>query len=166
MRWSAACLLLATCTGCTTSKESTPVIDSAIPTTVAAPPAPRARALAEVPTTIEGIDWHWLRMISPADSVWESPARERYTLHLEAGRATGLADCNRFTGPYQVEGRLISFGAMAVTRAFCGPDSLGDRYTRWLGQVSSHFLRADTLFLELKFDSGTMVFVRDGQTGG
>jgi heat shock protein HslJ len=157
--------MLAICTGCTTSRESPPVIDSAVPTTVAAPP-PMAPALAEVPTGIEGIDWHWLRMISPADSLWETPARERYTLRLEAGRATGLADCNRFTGPYQVEGRLISFGAMAATRAFCGPDSLGDRYARWLGQVSSHFLRADTLFLELKFDSGTMVFVRDGQTDG
>jgi para-nitrobenzyl esterase len=99
-------------------------------------------------------------MISPADSTWESPDRARYTLRLENGRAAGAADCNRFTGPYTIEGRALGFGAMAMTRAMCPPGSLGDRYVRWLGQVSSQFTRGDTLFLELKFDSGTMVFVR------
>jgi len=166
MRRSAACLMLAVWTGCTTSKESMPVTDSlAASAADAATAEPMEAAVPDSAGGLEGTDWAWLRMISPADTVWESPTPERYTLRLEAGRATGLADCNRFTGSYHLEERLISFGAMAVTRAFCGPDSLGDRYTRWLGQVSSHFIRADTLFLELKFDSGTMVLVNDGRTG-
>jgi hypothetical protein len=47
-----------------------------------------------------------------------------------------------------------------MTRAMCPPGSLSDRYVKWLGQASSHFSRGDTLFIELKFDSGTLAFMK------
>lgn len=153
-------LAVASVLSCAKPDDAAPAADSAVPAAIAAQAGPRAPALAETPARIEGIDWQWLRMVSPADSVWDSPGREKYTLRLEAGRATGAADCNRFTGSYTLDGRNLNLVAMATTRAYCGPDSLGDRYVRWLGQVTSHFTRVDTLFLELKFDSGTMVFVK------
>ena len=159
-----ACIALvtvATFTGCARKDESPPAGKPvAEPPTVTAQVGPMAATLPEAPPSIEGVEWQWVKTISSADSTWESPNREKYTLRLEAERAAGAADCNRFTGPYTLTGRDLAFGAMAVTRAMCPPESLGDRYTRWLGQVASQFTRGDTLFLELKFDSGTMVFVR------
>lgn len=45
------------------------------------------------------------------------------TLAFEAGRVSGLAACNRYSGSYNLTGEGLSFGPMAGTRMAC-PDPL------------------------------------------
>ena len=105
--------------------------------------------------------WQWESLVTPVETV--KPDRpELYTLQLDrSGRVAVRADCNRGSGPYTVSaGRRITFGAMALTRAACPPDSLSDRFVRDVGRVSSYFVRDGGLFLEMPVDSGTLRFRR------
>jgi heat shock protein HslJ len=43
------------------------------------------------------------------------------TLSFEAGRISGLAACNRYSGSYTLTGEGLSFGPMAGTRMACPP---------------------------------------------
>lgn len=70
-----------------------------------------------------------------------------FTVEFSDGRLAAQVDCNRCTASYQVSGDTLSIGPLACTRAFCGPDSLHDRYIRILQEVSSHGVRDGTLTL-------------------
>jgi heat shock protein HslJ len=41
---------------------------------------------------------------------------------LEAGKVSGNASCNRFTGPVELGGGTIHIGTLATTRMACLPD--------------------------------------------
>ena len=128
------------------------------PTPAGTPPVAVRTGL---PADVLEVDWQWQILVTPVDTV--TPDRpDRYTIRFErTGRVSVRADCNRGGGSYTVtSGRRISFGAIALTRVGCPPGSLGDRFARDVGRVSSYFVRDGDLFLEMPVDSGTLRFRR------
>jgi heat shock protein HslJ len=122
-----------------------------------------AAAAAEpaVPPQLAGTAWRWTRFVSPLeDFVVAEP--ERYTLAFDAaGRIALRADCNRGSaGVAFPEPGALRVGAMALTRARCPPDSLGDRFARDVARAVRWSLREGELYLELPMDSGTLRFAR------
>ncbi|MDH4094756.1 MAG: META domain-containing protein [Betaproteobacteria bacterium] len=105
--------------------------------------------------------WYWLGTLDKL-SVTEAPEPERYTLQFHDGRAAVRADCNRGTSAATLEGDRVSFGPMAMTRAFCPPPSRGDEYARQLQSAARFSVHGDVLRLELK-DGGAMFFAADAK---
>jgi heat shock protein HslJ len=50
----------------------------------------------------------------------------------EAGKASGRASCNRFTGSVEISGRSIRFGPLAATKMACIDDSANAQEVRYL----------------------------------
>jgi copper homeostasis protein (lipoprotein) len=51
--------------------------------------------------------------------VFEGQREAHIVLHSEEQRVAGTGGCNRFSGTYEIEGSLISFGVMAITKMAC-----------------------------------------------
>jgi heat shock protein HslJ len=84
----------------------------------------------------------------------------KYTLELGSdGRATVRADCNRGNGPYRLDGRSLTLGPLAATRAMCPPGSLSDRYLAQLSQVASWLERDGKLHLATRTDGAILEFL-------
>jgi heat shock protein HslJ len=67
-----------------------------------------------------GVEWRLLSIDGEA-----LPADVSATLALfEDGRAAGLAGCNLYEGPYELEGDAITFGPIATTRMMCEPSAM------------------------------------------
>ena len=154
-------LFLALTNGCAPqAPPATPQPTPATPQPAPAAPSPATTDTA-LPSEVLEVTWQWESLVTPVETV--KPDRpELYTLQLDrSGRVAVRADFNRGSGPYTVSaGRRITFGAMALTRAACPPDSLSDRFVRDVGRVSSYFVRDGGLFLEMPVDSGTLRFRR------
>jgi heat shock protein HslJ len=84
----------------------------------------------------------------------------RYTVAFAAVVVEILADCNRASGAYTVEGDRLTIQLGPVTAAFCPPPSLSDVFLRSLGAAALYRVEGDTLFIELSADAGTMRFAR------
>lgn len=71
---------------------------------------------------LEGTEWRLVSLPGGADV----PENALATLLLdpETKSASGSTGCNRFTGPFDLEGGRLTFGLTAVTRMAC-PDPLG-----------------------------------------
>jgi heat shock protein HslJ len=81
----------------------------------------------------------------------------KYTLELQGdGRAMVRADCNRGSGSYRMEGRSLTFGPLATTRAACPPGSLSDRWLQQLGLVATFTERDGRLVLATRADGATL----------
>jgi heat shock protein HslJ len=74
------------------------------------------------------------------------------------GRVTGSGGCNRFFGPYALEGAALSIGPMASTRMAClEPEGVGEQevaYLAALGRVASWSIREGRL--ELRAADGAL----------
>ena len=76
------------------------------------------------------------------------------------GRSSLLADCNRCSAAYSADGRSLSVGPMACTRAFCTATApLDTTYTALVGSARTWSVSADGR-LELSSDAGTLRFQR------
>ena len=92
-----------------------------------------------------------------------APSPQLYTLQLRDDRAAIRADCNRGAGGVTLKGDRVSFGPMALTRAFCPPPSRSDDYARQLQDAARLEVRGEVLRLELT-DGGSMYFAADPNT--
>jgi heat shock protein HslJ len=115
---------------------------------------------AEIPPELLGKVWQWQEYLDTAglDNITvEDPAK--YTLEfLPEGSYQVVADCNMSSGRYVVEGVSLILELGPTTLAECGPDSLYSRYLDRLSHVATFVLQDGRLFLNLKMDSGDMVF--------
>ena len=59
-----------------------------------------------------------------------------------------------------MEGRSISIEITHTTRAACPAGSLEQVFIRDLNAAVIYFMRDDALYIDLKFDTGTMRFMR------
>lgn len=85
----------------------------------------------------------------------------RYTLRLEPDGSVQLrADCNGAGGRYRIEGSGITIEVTSSTMAACEPGSLDRVFLRDLPAAALYFTRGGRLYLDLKFDTGTMEFAR------
>lgn len=147
-----AVLLLA----CAPSAAATEMQQAQVPVQLPAPSAPSASAS---PALITGGVWQWLRSEYSDDSTVVAANPSMYTLaFLPEGRLSIQADCNRATGSYTLDGSRLTLQLGPTTLAFCGPDSQADVYLRDLSLVVTYVFDGSTLFLNMKVDTGNMVF--------
>ncbi len=110
------------------------------------------------PAAITGIEWEWVSTTTPVEQT-DVPEPARYTILLEpGGKLRARFDCNRGGGESELTEGKLSFGPMMSTRMACPPDSLDAPFMRDLERVTSFFVRAGELYLEMPYDSGTLRF--------
>ncbi len=122
---------------------------------------------------IAGTSWRLVEIQSMDDAQGttrpDDPAK--YTIVFDSsGRASLRLDCNRGNGTYRAEragerGGSLTFGPLAVTRAFCQPPSLGDRIARDMQYVRTYTLANGRLHFSLMADGGIYVW-EPTQAGG
>jgi len=124
-----------------------------------------ARLTAESPAkkvaALTGTVWQWVqtrynddRTVVPGDS-------KNYTVEFrEDGTLSVKADCNQKGGTYSAyaEDRRLSIEITHSTMAACPSDSLEDEFVRGLTAVTIYFIKDGDLYIDLKYDSGTMRF--------
>lgn len=104
--------------------------------------------------------WKWERTQTPIGAtVVDAP--DKYTLKLlPDGKVDVKADCNLASGTYQIDGSHISIEITITTLAACPEGSLGDQFIKDLNAAAIYFTEGGNLFIDLKFDSGTMKFAQ------
>ncbi len=89
------------------------------------------------------------------------PGPDHYTLKLlPDGKVSIRADCNLGGGVYTLRGNEISIEITHTTRAACPPESLEQTYIRDLNAAVIYFMKGDFLYIDLKYDTGTMKFMQ------
>ena len=80
------------------------------------------------------------------------------TFDIEEKRFSAETDCNSMSGSYTVQNGQITFGEIAMTKMFC-EGSQETEFAELLQNTSGyHFTSRGQLILDLKFDSGTVMF--------
>ena len=111
---------------------------TAEPTAVPPTQTPPTNAPQPTANPVQNILWMWTSVTNQTTKDTTSvPDPENYTITFKAdGTLEGKADCNSFTGSYsQVNGFSIQLGAM--TKMYCGDDSLDQQYLQLLGSVAA-----------------------------
>ncbi|HSE02145.1 MAG TPA: META domain-containing protein [Burkholderiales bacterium] len=109
--------------------------------------------------SLTGTTWQWVQTLYNDDKR-TAPARpENYTVQFEEGGGINVrADCNMKGGTYAVDGKRLSIELKISTIAACEPGSLKGPFVRDLTAGAIHFFRDGDLYIDLKYDSGTMRF--------
>ncbi|HLV34403.1 MAG TPA: META domain-containing protein [Spirillospora sp.] len=106
-----------------------------------------------------GVTWQWESLRDANGEVTAVPHPEQYTLTFHTdGLVTVLADCNRGSILYTVDGDRIHFGAVALTRAMCPPESLSTIFVAHLEAVESFELVGSGLLLMPGTEGQTLIF--------
>ena len=106
-------------------------------------------------------EWRWRHTRHANDTEARPADPARYVLRLESDGSVRIrADCNHVDGPYRLDGSRITIDTTRSTEVACGPGSLDRVFLRDLSAASIFFLREGVLFLDLKYDTGTMEFER------
>jgi heat shock protein HslJ len=113
---------------------------------------------------ITGIVWQWTALqetVPASQSVVPDP--ENYTISFNDDGTYALqADCNQGSGSYTLDGSSLTIEPGALTRAFCGEDSLDVIYLASLEKVSSYAIEDGQLQLKFADDGGKMDFNNGG----
>lgn len=119
--------------------------------TLVVDPAPTAALTAKT--------WHWVEARYEDGRVVTPERAGAFTLTFNADGSFGITtDCNGGGGSYTSKNGTLTLGDMMSTLMFCEGSQEGE-YQQLLGAVSDyHFTAAGELILDLKFDSGTMLF--------
>ena len=110
--------------------------------------------------TLQMHRWTWIKTVFNNDTVKEPVQAGSFILSFgENGRVSGTTDCNSFHGTVTVEKHKIHFGEnMAITRRFCA-GSQDMEFIEMLQNTNSFFFTSrGQLVMELKYDSGSMIF--------
>ena len=113
---------------------------------------------------IVGILWQWSELydVEEANPLL-IPDPENYTLALQPGGQYSVkADCNTGSGTYTLRGQSLALEAGPLTTAFCGEDSLDQKYLALLGNVAEYGLDGERLILILQDGAGSMVLTNGG----
>lgn len=130
------------------------VMGVAMPSTVFAGGQPE-------PEEITGMVWKWrqTRYNNDQQSVPADPSH--YTIEFKPDGTMNIrADCNRGGGKYSIEGKRIAIEQTHSTMAMCPPGSLDQDFKKDLREATIYFFKDGFLYLDLKYDSGTMRFGR------
>lgn len=156
-------LLLAACAAPTGPFPAGPAPDRQAAFPPGPPPPPMSESApgtgaTSVPALV-GPVWAWQETLMSDDTRIVPDAPDRYTLQFQAdGRVVVLADCNRGSGTYALDGNRLTFGPIALTRKQCPPGSRDAAFLKGVINVVSHLFVGPALVLELQYDSGGMRF--------
>jgi len=118
-----------------------------------------------MPTLTQGV-WLWTRTEYSDDTVLRSPNPNAYTLaFMDDGRVAIRADCNTGSGSYTATDSSLTFGPAAITLAACPPGSQDAAFLRDLTQVVTYVFDGPQLVLNMKLDTGNMIFSPQSLTG-
>jgi heat shock protein HslJ len=121
--------------------------------------APGPPATTQASAQLTQTTWRWLRSEYSDDSVVTVANPDNYTVRFNPdGTLAAQADCNQVRGTYAQSGPsslTISLGPSTLVA--CPPGSQADVFTRDLANVATYVLRGETLFLNMRFDTGNMV---------
>jgi heat shock protein HslJ len=109
--------------------------------------------------TITGIEWQWIQSLYGNDTKAIPSDPSHYTIIFNPdGTVSVRADCNRAGGNYTAKSSRISVQVTHSTMAMCPPDSLDTQFLKDLDAAAIYFFKDGHLYLDLKYDSGTMQF--------
>jgi heat shock protein HslJ len=109
--------------------------------------------------------WEWTSFQSMDDTSFEVDDPSLYKLEFRPDGVSVLADCNRGRGGFESQSSSLRFTELATTRMACPPESLSDRYLRYLDYVRGWIMENGHLYLSLMADGGIMEF-RPADHGG
>jgi heat shock protein HslJ len=103
--------------------------------------------------------WRWIKTIYNNDTeVTPMDTASFVVTFLENDQFSASTDCNTIRGTSTVNGHRIAFGSIVASKKYCDT-SQEDAFTLMLKSVQSYmFTGRGELILELKYDSGSMVF--------
>jgi heat shock protein HslJ len=108
---------------------------------------------------LTGVVWQWQQTLYNNDTKALPDDPEKYTIAFEPDAKLYIrADCNRGGGNYAVEGKTIAVEVTHTTRAMCPSDSLERAFINDLNAARIYFKRDGYLYIDLKYDTGTMKF--------
>jgi len=115
-------------------------------------------AKVEAPQII-GPVWQWVQTLYNDDSKAVPVNPQNYTVQFREDRTFNVkADCNLKGGTYSTDGKRIAIQITHSTMAACPEDSLEDEFVRNLAAAALFFFKDNDLYLDLKYDTGTMKF--------
>ncbi len=110
---------------------------------------------------LTGVEWRWSRFNDPVAGGLDVSNPEDYSIVLmEDGSVVVDSDCNTGTGVYSVDGSDLTIRVTRVTSDTCGENSLTTEFVDDLNSSSRFFMQDGNLFIDLRYDSGTMKFTR------
>jgi heat shock protein HslJ len=122
-------------------------------------PRPPTSTTTVGPMQLTGPTWRWLRSEYSDDSVVTVNNPDNYTVRFNPDGAVAVrADCNQVLGTYQQSGSSLTLQLGPSTLVACPPGSQADVFTRDLSNVVTYVQRGETLFLNMRVDTGNMVF--------
>ncbi len=145
------------------SRPAQPAQQTPGPTATASPrpvESPTSQPAQAAPAGLMNTIWIWQRFVSSNDQnsfLLPFPASYRLEL-LSDGTFAFQSDCNTGKGGYKLEGSRLALTPGPTTLAACPPGSRDTQYVGMLGQVATYVLKEDDLYLNLKIDSGDLVF--------
>jgi heat shock protein HslJ len=103
--------------------------------------------------------WAWQRTEYSDGTTLTAANPNNYTVTFRSdGRAVIQADCNTASASYTLEGASLTFGPAATSLVACPPGSQDTVFLRDLSQTATYVFNGDQLVLNLRFDSGNMIF--------
>ena len=111
-------------------------------------------------TAIIGPVWQWVRTNYNNDTALVRPAgAPGFSFQLNPdGTIKVRGDCNSAGGSFVVDNSRLSVTIAHSTMAACPEGSLEGQFIRDLNRTGGFILKDDNLFIDLKQDTGTMVF--------
>lgn len=104
-------------------------------------------------------DWTWISAIYSDGRRIEPNQAGIFTLtFFDNGYFSTKTDCNSLNGSYSVEKNMIVFGSIGATRMFCEGSQEAEFGALLENAQFYHFTSRGELVLDLKFDSGTVMF--------
>ena len=106
--------------------------------------------------------WQWGGSQYNNDTSSEPENPEAYTVaFMPDGRVVIKADCNTVQTTYSADGSSITFDEPFITTLVaCPPGSLADDFLRDLVAAAIYFFEDNFLYMDIKYDTGTMKFSR------
>ena len=104
-------------------------------------------------------EWTWVSTVMNNDETFVPDQPHAFVIQfMQGGNFSGKTDCNSFFGQYEIQEHKLSLGPIGATRMFC-ENSQEDVFLKFLNEVDSYFVNDEGfLILQLKYDSGVMMF--------
>lgn len=103
--------------------------------------------------------WEWVKTEMSDGTVITPKKKGAFSITFgKNGVASISTDCNSANGSYVVQKNLLTFGQLASTKMYC-EGSQEDSFIKSINTIASYFFTSKgELILEIKMDSGSMIF--------
>lgn len=103
--------------------------------------------------------WNWVETLLNDESKFTPRKENVFTLTFGTdGKFTATTDCNSMGGSYMAKDGGITFSNIFATKMYCEGSQEGE-FASFLENASGyHFTSRGQLILDLKFDSGSVIF--------